>query len=468
MVFKIAEQILGRTDSQENGTCATVFPLFEALDEDMKTEDLLSSQESAPPLSVCNIILTSEEEIFLRTCLIHTIIRIVVKFGGPAFARFDQDVAASTPITSKQIPIHKTEMYPLPAMNIDESSRIENAEVINTIFKELGYTTANKKSHGKVKIVHGDQLSVSRICSIFERYLSAQVVQDLRLAEDSDGDTIYENALLFMRNGLHIREFTDAIKSGDSDRIVLMLKRLALFYRGTGQTKYAHEMLHLIHNIEHIWPKPLWCVYLCIFRTFADTDPDSAIILKNWLVNPSGRANGFLPVDLLQEHMNFWVKVIYQAQGSGASWDWLETVSPCINVLRALATQMNWNLGSQQGSKHHALDLTNDIRELMKALRTHRVYEKESGRVIDDGTAVPDTFVHGLHGLLGPLRDYNITFERLRARRKVPPLVGKNLSSQTTSPISQDMEEVNESECNRGEGFLGSNGGKKRHYTGRK
>ncbi len=43
MVFKIAEQILGRTDSQENGTCATVFPLFEALDEDMKTEDLLSS-----------------------------------------------------------------------------------------------------------------------------------------------------------------------------------------------------------------------------------------------------------------------------------------------------------------------------------------------------------------------------------------------------------------------------------------
>ncbi|PSS33978.1 hypothetical protein PHLCEN_2v1986 [Hermanssonia centrifuga] len=218
MVFKIAEQILGRTDSQENGTCATVFPLFEALDEDMKTEDLL------------------EEEIFLRTCLIHTIIRIVVKFGGPAFAHFDQDVAASTPITSKQIPIHKTERYPLPAINIDESSRIGNAEVIDTIFKELGYTTVNKKSHGKVKIVHGDQLSVSRIGSV---------------------------------------------------------------------------------------------------------NPDSAVILKNWLVNPSGHANGFLPVDLLQEHMNFWVKVIYQAQGSSASWDWLETVSPCINVLRALAMQMN-------------------------------------------------------------------------------------------------------------------------------
>ncbi len=103
---------------------------------------------------------------------------------------------------------------------------------------------------------------------------------------------------------------------------------------------------------------------------------------------------------------------------------------------------MNENLGSQQGSKHHAPDLTNDIWELMQALRAHRVYEKESGRVIDEGTAVPDTFVHGLHGLLGPLRDYNITFEQLRARGKVPPLVGKNLSSQTTSPILQDMEYV--------------------------
>ncbi|THG97288.1 hypothetical protein EW026_g4668 [Hermanssonia centrifuga] len=166
MVFKIAEQILGRTDSQENGTCATVFPLFEASDKDMKTKDLLASQESAPPLSIRDIILTSEEEMFLHTCLIHTITCIIVKFGGPAFACFDEDVAASTPITSKQIPIHKMETYPLSAMNIDKSSRMGNAEVIDTIFKEFGYIAANKKSHGKVKIIHGDQLSVSRIRSI--------------------------------------------------------------------------------------------------------------------------------------------------------------------------------------------------------------------------------------------------------------------------------------------------------------
>ena len=35
----------------------------------------------------------------------------------------------------------------------------------------------------------------------------------------------------------------------------------------------------------------------------------SNIVMKNWLVNPTGHGNGFIPVDLLQEHMNLYIKV---------------------------------------------------------------------------------------------------------------------------------------------------------------
>lgn len=38
---------------------------------------------------------------------------------------------------------------------------------------------------------------------------------------------------------------------------------------------------------------------------------NSDIILNNWLVNPTGNPNSWVPVDLLQEHMNFWIKVIH-------------------------------------------------------------------------------------------------------------------------------------------------------------
>ncbi len=447
MVFKVAEQVVGRTDSQENGTCATVFPLYGATDEDMQTANLLASLDAAPLLSIKDIDLTKDESALLRECLIHTILRIIVDFGGTQFTCYKADVAVCTPVTSERIPVHKTDTYPLPAKNIDESSITGNAEVIDTIFQELGYNDTNAKACGKVKIVHGDQLSVSRIRSvssnrvghegirssyldvvcgpglfhaqihaifgtlqthwgnsslghrdpgsltfhnsvlfrkpitltslppyrtccdlvfvslyarilhclelisgtyldryvqtftfqelqlhataILDIYANSESVQELQTARANEvlreelsegeetsrdpwteGDTIYENALLFMRDALHIREFTDVIKVRDSGRIVIMLKRLALLYRGTGRTKYAHEMLHLIHNVTHVWPKPLrYERSLTTFDFITNEIFASTIILNNWLVNPTGRANSFLPVDLLQEHMNFWVKV---------------------------------------------------------------------------------------------------------------------------------------------------------------
>lgn len=37
--------------------------------------------------------------------------------------------------------------------------------------------------------------------------------------------------------------------------------------------------------------------------------------LRHWLVNLTGRVNGFKEVDLLQEHQNFWAKVCDIDQG---------------------------------------------------------------------------------------------------------------------------------------------------------
>ena len=71
------------------------------------------------------------------------------------------------------------------------------------------------------------------------------------------GDMVFENASLFLRDALVLREFTDAIKGGYSGRIIRVLKLLALMYRGSGRTKYAHEVLHLVHNLTHVWPKGL-------------------------------------------------------------------------------------------------------------------------------------------------------------------------------------------------------------------
>lgn len=385
-IMKIAEQILGRSQAQENGTCATIFPLFDAQREDMTTKALLDSLNTAPPLALDDIVLTADEQAFHRKCTIHSILRILINQGGENFVRFKKDLESCRPDSDSKIPLHKTEVYPLPAMNINESSITGNAEVMEAIFEELEQSITAPEFMDEVRIVCGDQLSVTNLRSvtanragdddptqtfanvvtfpglfhaqihilsgilemhwgsaegpqdpgslhlhntvlarkpivlsslppyrtcrdlvfvslyarvfhclelvagydsldeysesvtfnqlydhaaeIVDRFATAQVATKLRASRARElrkpesertaaGDVVFENAVLFMRDALLVREFTDAIKAGDSGRILICLKIFAMAYRGCGKTKYAYEMLHVIHKFKHVWPKPL-------------------------------------------------------------------------------------------------------------------------------------------------------------------------------------------------------------------
>ncbi|KAF9477171.1 hypothetical protein BDN70DRAFT_948601 [Pholiota conissans] len=525
IIFQNPEEVMGRHDTQENGTHATVIPLFDAKIEDLNLEDLQSAFLNAPALSIADIIHTKDERQTFRNSLIFTILRIIVKQGGEGFSRFQEDLKKGQPQTDDQIATHKSELHPLPAWNIDESSITGNAEVIDAIDKELKLNEVPDAAE-RVQFLAGDQLSIARLraletiraghesgrnamfwgvwipglfhakvadvlgtllthfgkpdtgsrdpnslwyentrldrlpitttslppfrkcrdllfvslsarvlhcllliskCGsleeylikftkweqlvthatmIFEQFASSSRVQELR--GSGKGDMVLENAILFMRDALISREFTDAVKAGDSGRVVLVLKTWALSYRGNGRTKYAYEMLNLIHHLTKIWPKGI-----------------RNIVLKNWLLNPTGHPNSFVEIDLVQEHLNFWVKNAYKAHGSNASWDWLDTLAPTIEVLRSIARNFNETLGADQGTRHAPPDLTNDIATLMESLKEHRVYCLNEGRVLGDDTggAVKDVILVGLHhlteGAKTPLTEYNEAIQQLQRRRAI-------------------------------------------------
>ncbi|KAI0731482.1 hypothetical protein C8Q72DRAFT_907368 [Fomitopsis betulina] len=240
------------------------------------------------------------------------------------------------------------------------------------------------------------------------------------------GDMVFENTVLLLCDGLILRLLTDCIKCGDSGRVLLVLKVLALYYRGCGWTKYAQGVLFLILNFKHVWPEPL-----------------QGIVLKNWLVNPTGKANSWVEVDLLQEHLNFWIKTIYKAHGSSASWEWLAMISPCVDVLRRLAAAMNSSLGAQQGTKHTTPSLEQDIAHLQESLCRFRVYEVIPGHKIDDGSdnpVVPDSLTLGLQCLWEPLKEFNATFAKLQACCRAPPLIGNKYMIDDTSVTTASHE----------------------------
>ncbi|KAJ3515079.1 hypothetical protein NMY22_g14542 [Coprinellus aureogranulatus] len=249
---------------------------------------------------------------------------------------------------------------------------------------------------------------------IYQYYASPRNVQGLRDARmrssATGGDMVLENAILFLRDALISREFTDAVKKGDSGRVLVVLKVLALSYRGNGRSKYAYEMLTFIHNVQKVWPKKI-----------AD------IILNNWLLNPTGKDNSFVEVDLVQEHMNYWIKVFYKAHGPNSTWEWLGMISPCVYALRHLATAMKKVLGTDIGTRHASVDLRVDIETLMNSLAEHRVYEQVAGRKLDDDDKpVPDIVAEGLLGLVDGtvLQEYNTMFKKLQERRRIRPVTG--------------------------------------------
>ncbi|KAJ3558625.1 hypothetical protein NM688_g806 [Phlebia brevispora] len=422
--FKVTQQSLGRKDSVKSGTCATAFALFDASTNDMKTENYLKSFVEVPLLSLDDISPSEEENNLLQERMAHTVLHIIVTFGGSHFAQFKKDVMESTPASADKIAEHETEVFPLPTMHIDESSMTGNAEVIFEMFRKLSRPFCALEFTKVVKIIAGDQLSIALFmpelfhyklaithrfmeihygksnstanpgclnfhntvfdrkpivlssllpfcttrdlifvslytrmftclmlvtnvtslddyatkdltfkelkedaCELVNHFANPAAARRLHCAPNSTltkGDMVYENAILFMRDALILHEFNDGIKAGDSGHVVLVLKYMALMYRGK-------------------------------------------IVLKNWLVNTTGKPNAWSEVDLLQEHLNFWIK----------------------------------------------------------SLQEHGVYVIEEDRIIDqDKLLVPNVISTELKELHEPLNEYNKMFQRLQQHCRTHPLVG--------------------------------------------
>ncbi|KAF9016871.1 hypothetical protein BGZ52_005527, partial [Haplosporangium bisporale] len=111
------------------------------------------------------------------------------------------------------------------------------------------------------------------------------------------------NAALFIRDMLVYIELGDAIKQGDVGRIEAVLMPITVMFQAGGTKNYANLLLRLAFDIRHTWTE---------LRTDA--------IFSSWLVNTTGKAGGWIPSDLYQEHNNLYTKVRYAAKGSNRTF----------------------------------------------------------------------------------------------------------------------------------------------------
>ncbi|KAG8699814.1 hypothetical protein FRC08_005091 [Ceratobasidium sp. 394] len=555
-MVKVAEPVLGKIDAAINGTCATGFRVFGATDEALDQEKAHTAFLAAPPLELDDILLSEDETKLHHRLMVHAVLRLIILNAGSAFGQYMPLLEASQPTSEHLITLHQSQTYPLPAMEIDESSVDGTIKVMETIYATVGIDKMAESFKNQVQLTSGDlksiwnlraakearaghddpahsfinitfiiglfhllmaavtgflslhfgspnagihnpgslhfhnkllerkpititspvpytlaknlidvslaarvihcltlesgcqsledyvklltnldakdnlQLSWKRLvedaAKVYDKYTDVYVVEELRTDRkfakpgEKKGDMVYENALLFMRDMLNVLEIRSAVKRGDPGCVLLIMKTFALSLQGAGRTHYAKEILYIIHHIEKVWPTPL-----------------RDVVLKNWLLNTTGRPNSWIGLDHHQEHGNLWIKTIYKAHGSNAAWSWIAAISPCVEALRALAKDLNGMLGRQLGSAHTSPDLSTDIVKVISSLKEHEVYQLKPGRTLhNEDKPIPDAESAGLNVLLdfksGPLKDYNHSFKLTQEayRRPVVSEMVPDLASQ--------------------------------------
>ncbi|CAE6407104.1 unnamed protein product [Rhizoctonia solani] len=125
---------------------------------------------------------------------------------------------------------------------------------------------------------------------------------------------------------------------------------------------------------------------------------------------------------------NFLRKTGIYAHGSGASWEWLAMISPCVDFLRKLAREFQQALGDDQGVQHAPADLTKSLDTLMRSFAANEVHVIKNGRrrAEGDGAPVVDVLSQGMrqivHGTKGPIAEFNRNLEQIQKRHDLKPV----------------------------------------------
>ncbi|KAH7917005.1 hypothetical protein BV22DRAFT_1027111 [Leucogyrophana mollusca] len=116
-----------------------------------------------------------------------------------------------------------------------------------------------------------------------------------------------------------------------------------------------------------------------------------------WLINRSGKRDGWLPIDKGQEQNIKDIKVTYHSLGPGATWGYLHKVSPCIPTLRALQRHMEDEFKTvTRGSRHGTPAKDADVSKLTEQYVKSGIHEYQAGRHLKAKNQAEDYLTMGV------------------------------------------------------------------------
>ncbi|KAJ7454208.1 hypothetical protein FB451DRAFT_1184959 [Mycena latifolia] len=134
------------------------------------------------------------------------------------------------------------------------------------------------------------------------------------------GDDWMAHSIYFIRDSLFFMLFEKAVSFADAGQLMRVLKYWGLAFHGVGQHNYARE-----------------CAEVLVRWRYELTDKLRSALEKSWFVNRWGKPGRWIPSDLYLEQLNYWVKRVYIASGSGVTIQYIiRKGSACVEAFREI------------------------------------------------------------------------------------------------------------------------------------
>lgn len=190
------------------------------------------------------------------------------------------------------------------------------------------------------------------------------VVDSVVNEEDRDDMLSYQKALL--EYGMLILNFWDAISEGDGDRVIRCWKFFLLYlkHQGGAANKYALEALYLM------------------FQIYALLSPQAAhrLIWNRSAKNKPG-ASGNIPLDLLLEFFNKFVKEAIKKLGPSATRKSLDRICHSLNVTSDLMLNFDNAMSVfKRSGRHVQKSVKGDLTKIVNELTTQKAFHHTPSR----------------------------------------------------------------------------------------
>lgn len=160
--------------------------------------------------------------------------------------------------------------------------------------------------------------------------------QDVSVSEDKPRDDRYNYATLRLSMGMLLRNFDDAVKHGDGERIISCWKFAMLIYKAYGHTKYVLAALHLQAMIKAM-----------------HTPRQAECLTWNRTVNTQGGAGCNISMDIRMEHLINLTKELLKHLSVNITEKAAKRCSKAIGHVDQLVSSVDRDLMMERPGCHH-------------------------------------------------------------------------------------------------------------------